>query len=115
MIETPDVGLVVEALRRGARVVWDPPRFRGPSPALALAKKAAETAREVLHRAEIFRAQAQERSPIPLLVLPDVAETPEGCLSCGAPILEGFRCRLCQLAVHLALDLEFGEPHEEND
>ncbi len=60
---------------------------------------------EVFRRAAVFRAQMRERSVIPLLILPEVHDALDGCLSCGVPIPEGFRCRLCQLAVHLALGL----------
>jgi hypothetical protein len=106
---TPGLPLVDEALRRGVRVLWDPPRFRGPSPALALAKQAGDTAREVLRRAVIFRTQAEEPGVILLLTIPGAPDSPGGCISCGIPIPHGeFRCPLCQTAVRLALD--FAQP-----
>ena len=105
MIETPDLTLVTEALRRGLRVVWNPPRFRGSSESIALVKEVPQTACEVLRRAAIFRAQLEKSSLIPLLVLPDAPDSPVGCISCGSPISQGFRCQLCELAVYIALDL----------
>ncbi len=105
MTETPGLERVAEALRRGVHVVWNPPRYRGPVSALALAKEVPDTAREVLRRAAIFREQAQHASVCPLLMLPGVEFEPDGCISCSAPIRGGFRCRLCELAAHLALDL----------
>jgi hypothetical protein len=103
-MEPSDVALVTAALRRGVRVVWDPlPRYRGPSAALALAKQAPDTAREVLRRAAIFRAQAQTPSTMPILMLPGSHVT--GCLSCGDTGAQGLRCDLCQLAVQLALEV----------
>ncbi len=110
MTETPDVAPVVEALRRGVRVLWDPPRYRGPAEALALAKGTPETAREVLRRAAIFRAQAQRASVCPLLVLPEATLQLGGCISCGVSIPCGFRCGVCQIAVQLALDLDAEDP-----
>lgn len=67
-------------------------------------------AREVLRRAAIFRAQAQTASAKPFLVLPKRTGPPDGCMSCGVPIPTGFRCRVCRLAVYLALDM--GLPQE---
>ena len=105
MTETPGIEHVAEALRRGVRVVWDPPRYRGPASALALAKEVPDTAREVLRRAALFREQIQHASVCPFLTLPGAETDADGCLSCGLPITTGFRCRLCQFAAHLALDL----------
>ena len=111
MNDSPGLSLLSDALRLGVRVVWDPPRFRGPSPALALAKSVPAIAREVLRRATIFRIQAQTTSAVPFLVLPEARYKPNGCISCGVPIRDRFRCEICHLAVHLALDL--GLPEEE--
>jgi len=99
-------GLVAKALRNGARIVWDPVRYRGPSSALALAKQAADIAREVLRRAEIFRDQLHRSDEMPFLTLS--GSTGSGCLSCGDEIDNGFRCDVCQFAVLAALDLIAG-------
>lgn len=108
--DKPDLTLITEALRQGVRVVWDPPRFRGPSSALSLAKEATGTAREILRRAAIFRAQAEsfirEGRLLPPLALPGAPNLRDRCLSCGGD-LEGntWRCPVCTLAVRIALDL----------
>jgi len=101
----PGSALVTEALRRGARVVFDPPRFRGPAEAIALAQEAPEAAREILRRAVLFRAQLRTPGPVPILILPGAPDRPGGCLSCGIPVADRLRCCLCQIAAWLALDL----------
>ncbi len=95
MIAVADLALLDEALRRGVRVLWDPPpRFRGPSGALALVKEVPDAARELLRRAAAFRHQLEAwttsgRVGVPLLVLPEAPSTATGhCISCAAP-LEG--------------------------
>lgn len=94
------------ALGRGLRVVWEPsPRFRGPAEVVAQAQEAPETAKEVLRRATVFRAQLRVSGVIPILVLPGAPATPGGCLSCGVPCPLRLRCGLCQVAAWLALDL----------
>ena len=108
-----ELARIEEALRRGVRLVFDPPRprFRGPVEALALVKETPKTARELLHRASAFRRQADEwsrtgRPGVPLLVLSGAPGSRAGaCVSCGAPIPEGWRCRICRLAFDLALGL----------
>jgi hypothetical protein len=106
-----DLALLAEGLRRGVRVVWDPPRYRGPAAAMALFKEVPDAARELLRRAAVFREQIESwnstgRIGVPLLVLP-AAPAPRlgACVSCGASIERGWRCPVCLHAVELALGL----------
>lgn len=113
MTETTGLALVERALRSGVRIVWDPPRYRGPSEALALVKERPELARELLRRAGTFREQVDAwsrsgRIGAPVLVLPSAPEPGAGaCVSCGTPVPAGWhwRCALCRRAVELVLGL----------
>lgn len=102
------VGVLVEALTRGGKVVWDPPnrpRLFAP-PSLHEAIRAdRKTVKEILRRAAILRVQATTYGPCPLLALPEHPGA-GGCLSCGDPVDAGhFRCPLCALAVRIALQM----------
>ena len=57
MTELVGVAILVDAVRAGVHVVWNPPGFRGLAAALARAKGSPATAREVLRRATAFRTQ----------------------------------------------------------
>jgi hypothetical protein len=109
-----DVMLVSKAIRRGVRAEWNPPRYQGPSDALALAKQAPDTAREVLRRATEFRRQIESWSGgcAPLLALPSAPEPRHGaCVSCGVAVA-AWRCPACLLAVELALGLTPLDPSQ---
>lgn len=105
------VDLLVEALVRGAFVDWSDPG-KPTIKAVPLAHAAQlrwerEALREILRRAGVFRRQAEEfirhGRTLPILGLPE-HEGDDGCLSCGAPIDPArFRCRVCAVAVNLAL------------
>jgi len=98
-----------EALARGGRVAWDrvPPRLLVPPALRPKVEADRATVREVLRRAAVFRAQAQAPGPVPFLYLPEAGGQDGGCLSCADALEDGrrFRCRLCELAVRIALDL----------
>jgi hypothetical protein len=113
---TASVEFIVQARRRGVRLVvsGDRLRYRGSVEAIALLTEAPETAREVLRRAEILQEQLDEwarsgHAVAPLLVLPGAAPCAGACASCGIPVgPAGWRCSLCQHAVELVLGLEPG-------
>jgi hypothetical protein len=106
------VVVLVEAVRSGVRLVWDPPRYRGPAIALAKVKQSPDAARQVLRRAAAFRTQLEawrgsSRIGVPVLVLPEAPVPTIGqCISCGEPIAaQAWRCAVCLLAVELVLGL----------
>ena len=106
------VAVLVEAVRSGVRLAWDPPRYRGPAAALAKAKESPETARQVLQRATAFRAQLEEwissgRMGVPVLALPSASVPRIGrCISCSEAVAaHAWRCACCRLAVELVLGL----------
>ncbi len=98
--------LLVGALNRGSRPIWDPPdrpRLEAVPPDLRgdlLADR--ETLRVVLQRAAAFRAQLKDRSVAPVLVLPDRSAALTGCISCGGAT-PSIRCAMCSVACWMAL------------
>jgi len=99
--------LLEEALKKGGRVEWTPPTKPAllvPKGMAVLIQRDIAPVKEVMRRAVTFREQAQTPGPVPLLVLPGHQGGP-GCLSCGDRVEHGgFRCAICRLAVHLALE-----------
>jgi hypothetical protein len=100
--------VLMEALQRGGRAVWEPPDrprlVEVPSDLRAALLAEREALREVLSRAAAFRASLAGRDlrPIPVLVLPDRPASSDGCISCGTET-STIRCRLCSLACWIAL------------
>lgn len=56
-------------------------------------------------RVEVFSAQAARPGGVPFLVVPGSPDTPDGCLSCGARLVEAYppRCPACIAAAHQVL------------
>ena len=100
---------ILNALARGAEVVWDPPerpRIRATGAVAAFLREDMEGTREVLRRAVAFRGQLKEHSPVPLFVLPEGKNADTGCISCGEETPgEQIRCPLCQAAAWIALGI----------
>lgn len=100
------LAVLVEALQRGSRPVWEPPdrpRLEMVPPDLRgrlLADR--ETLRRVLARAAAFRSHLGTSGPVLVLVLPDRPPGDSGCISCGVATA-GLRCAECSLACWIAL------------
>lgn len=101
------LAVLVEALQRGGKAVWDPPdrpRLAGvPTDLRERLLGDRETLREVLRRAAAFRTQLEGRTVTPVLVLPGRPLGDTGCISCGTDT-PSIRCPECSLACWIALE-----------
>jgi hypothetical protein len=101
------IGVLVEALWRGGRAIWEPPdrpRLAVPvdlrEPLLAERR----TIRVVLMRAAAFRVHLGTPGLAPILVFSQVPREAPGCISCGVETTT-VRCAICSLALWIALGL----------
>jgi hypothetical protein len=97
---------VAEALADGGRVIWDPPdrpTLQVPSKWQEALSNSRDEVREVLHRAALFRQQANSKGGLPVLALPDAPLEDGFCVSCGGPKEGHYRCGTCRVAAWVAL------------
>jgi len=99
------LAVLVEALHRGGRVLWDDPdrpRLTAPSTLRDSLLADLDTLRLVLSRAVAFRRHLEGGTDIPVMVLPDRPPGDAGCISCGVDTF-AIRCPACSIALWIAL------------